>query len=177
MRKSSYPTRIRLDEVSENGDDFVYTSESGEISASLKDLIGDHKYNVKIHLKPMGNVYEITCDFETSMDLHCSRCGRLTATGIHDNSHELLVIEKSRPRNAKSAGSRSETTANSGPFCNYIESINFDLAEFIHEQIASNEPFIVECGKEDCFDLVESLQTEVKLEKANPFEVLKDLKL
>ena len=176
MKKSSYPTRIRLNEVSENGDDFIYSKESGELSESLKDLIGSRDYNVKVHLRPMGNVYEITCDFETSMGLSCSRCGRTTEQDISESSQELLVIEDKRPRNSKNAGS-SQETGSSGPFCNYIPSDNFDLAEFVHEQVASNEPYIVECGRPDCVDVLDSLQGEKGPEKANPFAVLKDLKL
>lgn len=174
MRKSSYPTRIRLDEVSANGEDFAYSKQSGELNQSLKDLIGNREYSVKVHLKPMGNVYEITCDLETSIELQCSRCGRITEQELQANSHELLVIEKSRPRNSKSAGS-SQESAPSGPFCNYIPSSDFNIAEFIHEQIASNEPYIVECGRSDCQSVMDSLQGDPISEKESPFAALKGL--
>lgn len=181
MRKVTYPTRVALSEIPDEGRQMTFDSEGAELTPQLQDLIKNSPYNVEISLRPMGNVYEITGKVASHMDIPCSRCGTDVATPVNVNFNELIVIEKARPRKS-STTHVSNTEEGEGPFCNYVQSDMFDLGEFIHEQLASNEPYQVRCGQDSCVDIVNLLQQNeaaafVEPEKDSPFAVLKNLKL
>lgn len=177
MRKVTYPTRVTLSEIPLEGRTYHFSKDSGELNESLKDLIGDHDYQVEITLRPLGNVFEISGLIKTNRDISCSRCARDIKQAINKPFTELIVIEDDRPRKTRSGHVSNESLA-SGPYCNYVKSEVFSLTDFIHEQIATEETFLVECGLPDCEDLLSQYQGELppENEKNNPFAVLKNLK-
>jgi uncharacterized metal-binding protein YceD (DUF177 family) len=128
----------------------------------------------------MGNVYEIIGKVQSSRELACSRCGTDVLSPVNLSFSEIIVVEKTRPRKSSTTHvSRSEDQA--GPFCNYLTSENFDLAAFIHEQIAANEPYQIQCGRPECDEFVKLHQekiatTESASEDDSPFAILKHLK-
>lgn len=181
MQKMTTPTGISLAEITEEGREFAYSSSTGELTESLKDLIANNPYQVNLQLRSLGNAYEITGKIDTKMNLSCSRCGRDTEFPIQNNFKELILVEDNRPRNTHSGHVGAHLTSD-GPFCNYVTSEYFDLENFVHEHIAASEPYIVECGLPDCEEAMRKAQLGAQApadfeEAANPFAALKNVKL
>lgn len=175
MKKPIYPTYINLRELNPEGESFIYNRDSGELNQCLKDLIQTHPYNVELHLRPMGNAFEITGKILTKMSLLCSRCGRDMDTPIEDQFQELILVMDERPRAGHSGHTGSHED---GPFCNYVTSYQMSLADFVREHIAAAEPFTPHCDRSDCEDYFRNLQATVEpagFSGKNPFEVLKNL--
>lgn len=175
MRTGIYPTKLNLKEIDEDGSEFLYSRSSGELNESLKDLIQSRNYQVKINLKQMGNIYEITGKIETSWPTQCARCGRDTIVPIDESFSEIILVVDEKPRAGHSGHTGS--LLDDGPFCNYQSSYELDLSEFIHEHIASVLPYTPHCHQADCEDIL--LKTHVPeeddIKEANPFAVLKNL--
>jgi len=177
MKSQIYPTRVNLKELPDDGEDFLFSRSTGELNATLRDLIQDHDYHASIQLRPMGNAYEILGSITATMDLLCARCGRDMSLPINDNFQELIVVMAQKPK----GGHSGHTGTQDGPFCVYLDSYRFNLAEFIHEHIAASEPYTPLCGRTDCeehFSKHQSSETDPQiLAPAPPFAALKDLKL
>ncbi len=180
MQKIIYPTNIMLKELPFEGRDYHYSHESKELSPVLKELIQKNDYKVDLHLRPLGNAFEIAGTIKTKIDLPCSRCGRDTEFPVDDNFREMILVEDQKPRGGHSGHVGSDLVSD-GPYCNYISSYHFDIAAFVHEHVAASEPYIVECGRKDCAETVIKAQLNTMApehldEKTNPFAVLKKLK-
>ncbi len=177
--KYFHPTLISLSEIKPEGQEFPFSETTGELTPHLKDLIDDHPYKATLFLKPLGNVFEISGEISTKMDLPCAKCGRDLEYPIEDHFHELILVEKDRPRNSSGSHAAHEVDA-SGPFCNHVQSDRFNLAEFVHEHIAASEPYVAHCGRPDCEMHMQALQDEIPqidTEKGtNPFAILKNFK-
>lgn len=177
MKKYTYPTRIQLNELPEEGQSYHFDRDSGELNHILQDLVGENAYTVDIFIQPMGNVFQISGDLHTEVGTQCARCGRDMNHPVDENFSELIVVEKPRPRSSTGSHSLSD---GSSLFCNHISDTSFSLGEFVHEQIAANEPYVVRCQREDCESYLESAQEHVRapaeLPKENPFAVLKNFK-
>jgi uncharacterized metal-binding protein YceD (DUF177 family) len=169
-----YRTSVNLKEIGLEGESFHYTRKAGELNKRLADLIGNHDYSVNLTIRPMGNVFEISGDISTQMDLLCARCGRDAKEKIGEKFNEIILVLDERPR----AGHSGHTgTTDEGPFCNYVTSYTFDLAEFVHEHIAAAEPYKPLCSEPDCEEVYKKAQildTSPEIEN-NPFAVLKEL--
>jgi uncharacterized metal-binding protein YceD (DUF177 family) len=181
VKKIINPTGVSLQELQPEGRDFFYTNLTGELTEGLKDIINNNPYSVSIHLRPLGNAFEITGKIETSMNLTCSRCGRDASLPIHDDFRELILVEVDRPRGSQSGHVGAHLTGD-GPYCNYVSSDYFDLVNFVHEHVAASEPYIVECGKKDCEEAMHKAQLGSQApasfdENTNPFAALKNVKL
>jgi uncharacterized protein len=181
MQKIITPTGVSLGELTEEGRDFLYTQATGELNEGLKDLIDKNPYSVKIHVRPIGNAFEITGKIETNMNLDCSRCGGDIKFPINNDFRELILVEDDRPRNSHSGHVGSHLTSD-GPYCNYVSTEYFDLQNFVHEHIAASEPYIVECGAADCEETIKKAQLAAGTpanfdEGTNPFAALKNVKL
>ena len=174
---NSYPTSVILKELPPEGQTYTYSRESGELNSVLKDLLDEGRYNVSIELKPIGNAFEISGKIQTHVDLECSRCGRDLDFPIADEFREIIVVEAERPRGVQGSHTASHLV-NDGPYCNYVTSHHFDIADFVHEHIAASEPYVVECKKDDCEQWMEKAQVlvdrgAVPATKESPFAVLK----
>lgn len=181
MQKITYPTGVSLKELPPEGREFIYSQETGELSQGLKDLIQNNPYNVEIHLRPIGNAFEITGKIRTKMDLACSRCGREMQLPIEDDFRELIMVEHERPRGGHSGHAGSHLVSD-GPYCNFVPTPYVDLVDFIHEHVAASEPYIVECSDKDCETAMRKAQMGAEApadfdEKTNPFATLKNLKV
>lgn len=181
MTKITYPTDISLKEIPPEGRDFYYTNETGELSQGLKDLIQSNPYQVELHLRPLGNAFEITGKIRTQMDLLCSRCGREIQHPISDDFRELIMVEDERPRGGH-AGHTGGHLLSEGPYCNFIPSPYLNVIDFIHEHVAASEPYIIECRRGDCEAEMRKAQLGAMApadfdENTNPFAALKNLKV
>jgi uncharacterized protein len=172
MKKTTYPTFINLKDLQSRhlteGEEFLYSRATGELNATLEDVIGKNDYIAKLRVQAIGNVFEISGDIKTQLEVPCARCGRDMKYPVNDKFHELIVVLEERPR----AGHSGHTSGQlgEGPFCNYTSSHHFDLAEFVHEHIVAAEPYTPHCGADDC----ETYVSEPVPERS-PFEVLKNL--
>jgi uncharacterized metal-binding protein YceD (DUF177 family) len=178
MRKVTYPIHVNLNEIPDEGRTFHYSNDSAELTDTLQDLVGSHPYRAEVRLKPIGNVYEISGDIDTQVTSACSRCGQDFDQDFKHHFHELIVIEKERPRRTRRGHVNHSENQDSGPFCNYRQDNNFNVAEFVHEQIASHEAYATACGKPSCEELLKKYQPtqEETLKGESPFAVLKNLK-
>jgi uncharacterized metal-binding protein YceD (DUF177 family) len=173
MSKRAQLNRIALPDLPPQGEDYALNRKSGELNETLKDIISDRDYEISIHIKPIGNVYEISGRIQTEVNTQCSRCGRDALAPINDQFSELIVIEEPRPRKGSSSSHEGHSD---GPFCNYVTSPIFNLAEFCHEHIAAAEPYLFECGRPDCADTYKRATTHTEapeFNKTNPFQALK----
>lgn len=176
-KKITYPTSVNLKELEDGDETFHFSRESGELNSALQDLVKNHAYDVELHLRPMGNAFEISGHISTQMDLICARCGRDMIEPIKDDFNELIVVMKEKPRAGHSGHTGGELS--DGPFCNYLTSYQFNLADFIHEHIAAVEPHTPHCSRSDCETHLKQLQETLGLaaedQPTSPFEVLKNL--
>lgn len=177
-KPSTYPISVLLSSLNENGEKYSYSQTTGELTATLKDLISNDPYAVTVEIRPLGNAFEISGLVDTQLRLNCSHCGRDTTYKVNNEFRELILVEDERPRGGHTGHSGGDLV-NDGPYCNYVNSYNFNIADFIHEQIASQEPYIVECGLNDCETVMKAAQLSASAaENADfsPFSVLKNLK-
>lgn len=176
MPATHYPTTVDLKNLPDDGENFEFSRQTGELNETLKDLVPHADYNVDLNVKPMGNVFEISGKIDTELELSCSRCGREMNYPVHDQFQELIVVTKEKPRAGHSGHTGSEL--NDGPYCNYLTHYSLDLGEFIHEHIASSEPYTPHCKRLDCESFLQQAQVEVAVindEESNPFAALKNL--
>ena len=173
MAKQSNPL-VNLKNVPTDGENFHFTRKDGILDASLKDLIDQSDYDIEITIRPMGDIYQAEGRVNTSVNLACTRCGQDTDVKLNEQFSEMIMIESPRPLKGTAA---SHENSQEGPFCNFIESPNFHIGEFIHEQIASSEPYIIECGKPSCESELKKFQDQRSDKEATskPFEVLKKM--
>lgn len=173
-RQNQEATVIALKELPPEGQTFHYSKASGELNHSLRDLIQDHDFTAEIEIKPMGNAFHIGGKIKSEQDLTCSRCGREMVSPIQDEFQELIVIHKETPKGGHTGHTGSQED---GIFCNYLTSHTFDLSEFIHEHVASAEPYAPICSRPDCETYLEKLKGELaaKSHNTSPFSVLKKL--
>ncbi|MEK6554368.1 MAG: YceD family protein [Bdellovibrionota bacterium] len=178
MKQTAYPTKVMLTSLQETGEIYKYTNQTGELTKALADLIGDAPYNVEIQLMPAGNAFLISGKIKTEMKLICSHCGRDAVHEVNDDFKEIILIEDDRGRGGHTGHVGSDLVSD-GPYCNYVQSASFDIADFVHEHIAAEEPYIVECGQPDCERVMKAAELRAgdpTSTDANPFSVLKNLK-
>jgi uncharacterized metal-binding protein YceD (DUF177 family) len=180
MKKNVDIFEINLRNLKPDGETFEYdTQVEPGLQSKIRDLTGQNNTVVKIELLPIGNAFQVRGSIKANLPLECSRCGTDMSLPLDLNVNEILIIEEKRPRGSQQTKNQeSERWTSEGPFCNYLESYIFDLAEYIHEQIASNTPYITECGTVDCENLTHSSISSSNMEEyqqdANPFEILRN---
>lgn len=175
MAKSGISTTVNLTELPESGLEFSFDEKTGELNQVLEDLIHKRPHFVRIFIRPIGDIYEISGEVKATLPLLCSRCGRDVEHEINDHFQELIMIEKPRPRKGTPSSHEGHST---GPFCNYVTSPIFNLAEFSHEHIAAAEPYIIECKRPDCGEYLQKIHGEppdLAENRSNPFEILKKI--
>lgn len=182
--------KIKLNEIPQEGRDYTFDRESGELNEALADLIGEHGYDVKLFIKPIGSAYEMTGRLKSTVTEICSRCGWDLEIPLERKVHEILLEEGDEDRKGHSVhGNRSVDFSADGPNMTPVKGDVFDAAEFVHETIALAEPLYPSCGNDNCEHLaeVEAKKRELELEFAGAevqktsghpaFSALKDLKI
>lgn len=171
---------INLKNLKPDGEIFEYNTQVERgMHTKIEDLIGKNEADIQIEVMPIGNAYQVNGLIKTNLPLDCSRCGNDISYPLNLKINEILVVEEKRPRGSKQTKNQeSEHWTSEGPFCNYLESNVFDIAEYIHEQIASNTPFITECGTAECEKITQSGFSSSNMgdfqQDANPFEILRN---
>ena len=178
--------KIRLAEIPEDGRQFSFTRESGELNAALKDLLPGAPYRVDLTIRPLGNAYEMEGKVVTSLKEICSLCGWDLNLPLNKNFKEVLVEEPEVDRETHHVhGNQSVNFLAEGSSTTYKDEL-FDAGEFFHELVAISEPLYPSCGDPDCEHLEEANVKRAELaaefakangdEQTNPFAELAKLK-
>ncbi len=179
--------KIRLAEIPEDGRQFTFTRESGELNTALKDLLPAVPYRVDLTIRPLGNAYEMEGKVVTSLNELCSLCGWDLNLPLNRTFREVLVEEEETDRETHHVhGNQSVDFLSEGSSSTYKDGV-FDAGEFVHELVAISEPMYPSCGDPDCEHLEEANAKRAELEaefnkadvdeKTNPFAKLAGLKV
>lgn len=138
---------IDLESIDENGKNFKFDELSDELLGAFKDLISDTPFSIELDIKPLGNTYHAQGRVTSSYPEDCSRCGYDVELPLDYKINEIIVIEKERPRNTQVSQSRQNFDLGT-PAVTYINSVTFDLKEFLHEMMASGFDLYPKCTDE-----------------------------
>lgn len=174
--------KIKLNEVPEEGQDYDYSRGTAELNSALVDLIQDNDYSVHMFIKPLNTKdFTVTGNVSTKRREQCSRCAEDFDQKIRKNLNEILIPHQEQDRTGKYSKSQvmlgSETEEVSVTEYNKQQ---FDVAEFVHEAIALEIPFVAYCDSCQKKEDSETFIYDEKMSedsKPNPFQALKGLKL
>src|SRR5262245_37936255 len=136
------PLSINLKELPPEGQEFTYSDQSGELSATLKDVIGSNPYTAKITITPAGNSFNLVGFLQTKMKLQCSLCALDFNYLVDLKLHELIVVMKKQPLNKGDQQSKTNHAHEweaQGPDYILLESDTFNAGEYLHEMVALAE--------------------------------------
>jgi uncharacterized protein len=158
--------KIRLNEIPQEGRSYDFDRKSGELDASLEDLLGQNEYEVKMFIKPIGNAYDLRGELKTAITEVCSSCGYDVELPVRRKFHEILFEEQEDHRKSHSVhGNQSVDFLGEGPSMTSYKGDIFDAGEYAHEQIGISLPFYPTCGTEGgCLHIEEVNEIKKKLE-------------
>ena len=177
--------KIRLNEIPEEGRNYIFNRKTAELNTALQDLINSHPYDINIDIRPLNpKDFTVTGTVTTKSEQQCSRCAEDFDFEIDKKIREILIPAHEEDRTGKYAktsstlvtADSSETSVSVTEYSN----LQFDLGEFMHEMVALEVPFNPFCTKclklknEKPFVYDEKMSEETK---PNPFQALKGLKL
>ncbi|NJL26172.1 MAG: DUF177 domain-containing protein [Calothrix sp. SM1_5_4] len=190
MKNRLNPIEIALRDLPEEGREFIYTRESGELNGILKDIIGSNNYRVELRISPMGNTFDLQGRVSTEIDEQCSVCAIDYKEPIRQSLHEMIVIERGLGKGDQmTKTNHAHEWEAQGPDYMILESDTFNVAEYVHEMIALAKPIRPLCSPESeggCKNRDqkverawlsygdEAMGTNIR---ANPFQVLEKMKL
>lgn len=181
--------KIKLSEIPENGTSYEFTRKTAELNAPLEDLIGAADYHIQFHIKPLNTKdFTLSGTVVTKTQEMCSRCGDQFPLDINKKISEILIPKPEEDRTGKYA---KTTVAISDKdleiaVLEYTQN-QFDLGDYLHEAIAIDIPFNPKpktkpngdcslCDKPANPDNI-IYDENLSVEKKNPFQSLKNLKL
>lgn len=181
--------KINLNEIPSEGKSWSFNEKTGELNATLNDLIGKNPYQAELSILPLqtGGTYELRGSVKTQFPEQCSRCGIDFKHKINEKFNYLLMPELETPRDGKYTKPNHYTDLHEETIeTAEYQGHHFEAAEFLHEVIALYEPLIPAPAlddKDDCTECKLSMKNrtfsydEGELPKANPFGALKGIKL
>jgi uncharacterized protein len=182
--------KLKLNEIPEDGREYIYTKETGELNESIRDLIENNTYKVQFFIKPLNNDDFIMSGTVTTKTKEiCSLCGDTFQFPTTAKINEILIpkaLNKDHEKQSKS-NHVSEQDENAPAVSEYKGEV-FEIGEFIHEAIALSIPFNPKPEQSvdgDCLFCLKPVPSGAFMydedvgisEKLNPFSALKDLKL
>lgn len=176
---------VYLDEIRREAVEFHFDRKDTWLAETLKPLIGNKEFNIRIQITPHGNSgsYSIEGRIQTEMELLCSRCAFDFVQPIVEEFHEFLMVDENYIPENSGQITPSELAA---PYCTTLKDYEFKIDEFIHEILVLAEP-LQPLGKENCDENCENYQVAIEKgwltpvkppesdEKSNPFKVLENL--
>lgn len=166
--------KINLKSISGKGLDFSYNQKSQEMTKKLKPLIGDNDYNISLHIQNEGlSSYSISGAIQTHLNLLCSRCAYEFTEPLQKKFKEKIFLQKKQKRKDKEVKSNHfSELMNQDNFITTDQAL-FDIGEFLHEQIAIEEPLrplgAKSCDKENFHcEHLENMKHELKKKKRSP---------
>jgi len=173
---------LYLREIPKEGRKLVLNEFTGELTESLKDIVGALPYRLEADIIPMGESYDIRGEIQTSSEQTCSFCADTFWLPIKEKFHEMILGE-----DQKTLSGFDENWLHEDVHVLDLENpYEFNFGELIHEVVALAIPSQPECQKnckglcpecgenrneEDCH-----CAEQKKLEES-PFSVLKSVNL
>ena len=168
---------VQLNDLPQQGIDFHFTRESGELNGVLKNLIGSNPYDVQVHICPDGPAYTVKGSIQTQMNLSCARCAFDFKHTINKHFNESLVVQSKQSSRKVSYS----VPFDEEEFCTVLFDSLFSLGDYLHELVAVEEPLRPlgksSCDKnEECENLI-AFRSEIKekSQEENPLSLLGEL--
>ncbi|MDZ4661861.1 MAG: DUF177 domain-containing protein [Pseudomonadota bacterium] len=138
--------KINLNEIPVEGREYICNQRTGEFSESLADLVRQEPYTVHFLVRPIGNIFEVTGNIKTQLNLTCARCAADFKSTLDLKLNELLVPGEKLPRTGKEAKvNHISELDDDGPTTSIFESFSFDMNPLIRDTVALSEPTIAFC--------------------------------
>lgn len=181
--------KIKLHEIPEEGREYTFNRQTGELNAVLQDLIENSPYEAKIFIRPLNTKnYDVAGYIKSQTSELCSQCGESFKYNAQAKIHEILIPGAEEIKNSQFAKSNHVSELNEdGPGVSEYHSEQFDLGEFLHEAIALSIPFNPRHEAEDpaCKKSYKTSESDLFIydekmgeeKKNNAFNVLKGIKL
>lgn len=181
---------INLAEIPEEGRKYEYSTETGEVTEALADLIGTNPYTTEFTIRPLNNRdFSLTGTIKTKSKEICSYCGMGIQFPVNVKFNEILIPPQEMTRdghyakpNHISEGEEPETLQS----FEYAPGMKLHIGDYLHETIALDVPFNPApevSAKGDCNDCGLNVKTLLKTyedkptEEKTPFAILKNLKI
>lgn len=180
---------INLAEIPEEGRNYDYSTETGEITAALSDLIGENAYSTQFSIRPLNTRdFSLSGSIKTKSKEICSYCGIAIQFPVTVKFNEILIPPQEMTRDGHYAKPNhiSEGESESLQSFEYSPGLKLDIGAYLHETVALEVPFnpAPEVNdKGECSDCGLDVKTLLKnyedkpTEEKNPFAVLKGLKI
>ena len=158
---------VDLKALSPEGEHYNYTETSEEAFGLFDDILGIHPFKIQVHVLPMGNCYKVDGKVSTTYDETCSKCGYDVQLPLQPKINEILMLDKERPRKFQTSHvQNSEIIDESTPSVSYIQSLEFNLGEFLHEMMVFSMEDYPKClDKELCNSQTHTLDQEPEPER------------
>lgn len=173
---------IKLHEIPDHGQDFEFNNKEGTLNDSLKDVVQENPYFIKMSVRPAGQAFDARGNFHVELKEQCSFCAKEIKQEIKNRFHEILMFEDKTKCSIESKDVHADEEISVTNLTSHL----FDVSEFLHEMIALNQPHQPVC-KPDCKGLcltcgedLNETQCHCKAPentKENAFSILKNLKL
>lgn len=183
--------KINLFEIPEDGKQFEWTNKKAELAEVLADLIHEKTFKIEAYIRPLNSKdFEMTGTIKTMAPEQCSRCALDFDLDIDVRFQEIMIPHQPGDRTGKYArvNHLSDIHHEDRPsVVEYFANGDFDIAEYLHEQIALMIPFNPapaedKAGKCSLCHIPiqgQSFGFEDQMPETranNPFEILKNLK-
>lgn len=177
-------TKIKFNEVPNQGLDYTFGSQTGELNGALLDLLGDFpNYEARVNIIPADQGIFVKGQTQGELPQLCARCAETFVRPFKKNFNVSFCKDEKHIQ--VFPDDLSELT---GDFdVEFVPKGEIDLGEVIREQIALEIPFQPLC-KPDCKGLcaqcganknISDCKCEVKnieiVKPSSPFSVLKEL--
>ena len=174
--------KIKLNEISEQGENYTFNRDSAELNNDLKDLVGNNAYSINLYIRPLNSRdFSLSGQIETTCNEQCSRCGEDFNLKITKKVNEILIPNQEQDRTSRYAKSSVNVDESEDEISvSEYSKLQFDLGDFLHEAIALEIPFTPHCEtcsrpeNDKAFIYDEKMGDEVK---PSPFQALKGIKL
>lgn len=182
--------KLKLNEIPDEGREYIYTKETGELTEDLRDLIENNPYQVQFFIKPLNHKdFVMNGTVVTKTKEICSLCGETFHFPTKAKINEIIIPKTSdKDREKQSRANHISEQDENAPSVSEYKGEVFEIGDFVHEAIALSIPFNPkpeQTEKGDCSVCLNSLLSSPLtydenisiVEKINPFSALKDLKL
>lgn len=185
--------KIKLNEIPEDGREYIINRKTGELNSVLADLIKDAPYDAQVFIRPLNTKnYDLKGSIKSHTNEICSHCGENFKFKAEAQVHEILIPGAEEIKNSQfSKSNHVSELKEDGPGVSEYFADQFDLGELLHEAIAFSVPFnprhekgdpecktILKSEDADTFIYDEKMSNTIEAEKKeNAFNILKGLKL
>lgn len=182
--------KIKLTDIPQEGKNFTWSNQTGELNKVLSDLIDYSPYQTDFYIHPLNHRdFQLTGKIQTALPEQCSHCGDDFQFTVSEKFNAIITPKLHQPRGGKYSKTNHVSDSDDGPVSAEYENMVFDMGEFIHEVVAIAIPpnpapkedcdgNCSHCGvKVDGHNFGYSEEMPVEEAKPNPFSTLKNLKL